>query len=343
MPVHGDSVAADEGAVERGNKNNEKDETNEMKQPDVTEFLAFFIFPNSFLSLLAIHAAPFRIHDSPCWKWGGWLYAGRWQKIVLTDSAPGLLLHLALSNHNKDQDMKSYVAEFLGTFWLVLCGCGSAMLAALFFPGGEIGTVSIGIGLLGVAFAFGLAVLTMAFAIGHISGCHLNPAVSIGLWVGGRFPSAQLLPYIGSQVAGGVAGAVVLNLIASGGPAFSTAAGFASVSNGYGIHSPGGFSLMAGLVTEVVVTMMFLIVILGATDKRAPQGFAPIAIGLALTTFLLLSIPVTNASLNPARSTATAVLAGGWALAQLWLFWVAPILGGALGGVIYKFLADDRK
>jgi aquaporin Z len=232
--------------------------------------------------------------------------------------------------------MKQYGAEFFGTFWLVLGGCGSALLAAA-FP-------DVGIGLLGVAFAFGLAVLTMAFAIGHISGCHLNPAVSIGLWMGGRFPTAQLAPYIGAQVAGGIAGAVVLNIIASGEEGFNTAIGFAAVSNGYGIHSPGGYSLLAGFVTEVVITMLFLIVILGSTDKRAPQGFAPIAIGLALTTFLLLSIPVTNASVNPARSTATAVLAGGWALGQLWLFWVAPILGGVIGALVYKFIGgDDRK
>jgi aquaporin Z len=229
--------------------------------------------------------------------------------------------------------MKSYVAEFFGTFWLVLGGCGSAVLAAA-FP-------DVGIGLLGVSFAFGLTVLTMAYAIGHISGCHLNPAVSIGLWMGGRFPTAKLAPYIGAQVAGGIAGALVLYVIASGKAGFDVRAGFAS--NGYGLHSPGGYSLAAAFVTEVVMTMMFLLIILGSTDKRAPAGMAPIAIGLGLTLIHLISIPVTNTSVNPARSTAVAVFAGGWALGQLWLFWVAPILGGVLGAVVYKFIGSDDR
>src|SRR5512136_2674022 len=221
---------------------------------------------------------------------------------------------------------KRAFAEFLGTFWLVLGGCGSAVLAAK-FP-------DVGIGFLGVALAFGLTVLTMAFAIGHISGCHLNPAVSFGLWAGGRFPAKELLPYIISQVLGAIVAAGVLYLIASGKSGFSLSAGFAS--NGYGAHSPGGYSLLAALVTEIVMTMMFLLVILGATDKRAPQGFAPIAIGLCLTLIHLISIPVTNTSVNPARSTGVAVFVGGWALAQLWLFWVAPIVGGLLGAVVYR-------
>ena len=230
--------------------------------------------------------------------------------------------------------MKSYVAEFFGTFWLVLGGCGSAVLAAA-FP-------EVGIGLVGVSFAFGLTVLTMAYAIGHISGCHLNPAVSIGLWMGGRFPAAKVMPYIGAQVAGGIAGALILYIIASGKAGFEVRAGFAS--NGYGIHSPDGYTLAAALVTEIVMTMMFLFIILGSTDKRAPAGMAPIAIGLGLTLIHLISIPVTNTSVNPARSTAVAVFAGGPALAQLWLFWVAPIVGGVLGAVIYKFIgSDDRK
>ncbi|MEK7952353.1 aquaporin Z [Luteolibacter soli] len=230
--------------------------------------------------------------------------------------------------------MKSYVAEFFGTFWLVLGGCGSAVLAAA-FP-------DVGIGLLGVSFAFGLTVLTMAYSIGHISGCHLNPAVSVGLWMGGRFPASKVMPYIGAQVAGGVAGALILYIIASGKAGFDVTKGFAS--NGYGIHSPGGYSLAAAFVTEVVMTMMFLLIILGSTDKRAPAGMAPIAIGLGLTLIHLISIPVTNTSVNPARSTAVAVFCGGWALTQLWLFWVAPILGGVLGAVIYKFIGgDDRK
>src|SRR5512134_2036547 len=228
--------------------------------------------------------------------------------------------------------MKKYGAEFFGTFWLVLGGCGSAVLAAA-FP-------DVGIGLLGVSLAFGLTVLTMAFAIGHISGCHLNPAVSVGLWAGGRFPANQLLPYIVSQVLGAVGAAGVLYLIASGRAGFDVSAGFAS--NGYGAHSPGGYSLFAALLTEVVMTMMFLLIILGATDKRAPQGFAPIAIGLGLTLIHLISIPVTNTSVNPARSTAVALYVGGWAVSQLWLFWVAPIAGAALGAAIYRFVGGSK-
>ena len=229
--------------------------------------------------------------------------------------------------------MKQYGAEFFGTFWLVLGGCGSAVLAAA-FP-------NLGIGFAGVALAFGLTVLTMAFAIGHISGCHLNPAVSIGLWAGGRFPAAKLFPYIISQVLGGMAAGGVLYLIASGKPGFDLAGGFAS--NGYGTHSPGGYSLSAALVCEVVMTMMFLIVILGSTDKRAPQGFAPIAIGLCLTLIHLISIPVTNTSVNPARSTGVAVYVGGWAVAQLWAFWLAPIVGAILGAVVYRFIGSEEE
>ncbi len=228
--------------------------------------------------------------------------------------------------------MKKYGAEFFGTFWLVLGGCGSAVLAAA-FP-------NVGIGLLGVSLAFGLTVLTMAFAIGHISGCHLNPAVSIGLWAGGRFPANQLLPYIIAQVLGGIVAGGILYLIASGKAGFAVSAGFAS--NGYGAHSPGGYSLLAALITEVVMTMMFLLIILGSTDKRAPQGFAPIAIGLGLTLIHLISIPVTNTSVNPARSTAVAVFVGDWAVAQLWLFWLAPIVGALLGAVIYRFLGSSE-
>jgi aquaporin Z len=228
--------------------------------------------------------------------------------------------------------MHKYGAEFFGTFWLVLGGCGSAVLAAT-FP-------DVGIGLLGVALAFGLTVLTMAYAIGHISGCHLNPAVSIGLWAGGRFPANELLPYIVAQVLGGIVGAGVLYLIASGKAGFELSAGFAS--NGYGEHSPGGYSLLSALVAEVVMTMMFLLVILGATDSRAPAGFAPIAIGLCLTLIHLISIPVTNTSVNPARSTAVAVFVGDWATSQLWLFWVAPIVGGLLGAVVYRFISGEK-
>jgi aquaporin Z len=228
--------------------------------------------------------------------------------------------------------MKANVAEFFGTFWLVLGGCGSAVLAGTFSD--------VGVGLLGVAFAFGLTVLTMAYAIGHISGCHLNPAVSIGLWAGGRFPADKLVPYIVSQVAGAVAAGGVLYLIASGKAGFDVANGFGA--NGYGAHSIGGYSLLAGLVCEVVMTMMFLIIILGATDKRAPQGFAPLAIGLGLTLIHLISIPVTQTSVNPARSTGVAVFVGGWAITQLWLFWVAPIGGAVLGATVYRFIGGTK-
>jgi aquaporin Z len=228
--------------------------------------------------------------------------------------------------------MKQYSAEFLGTFWLVLGGCGSAVLAAA-FP-------NVGIGLAGVSLAFGLTVLTMAYAIGHISGCHLNPAVSIGLWAGGRFPGNKLAPYIVAQVLGAIAAGGVLYIIASGAAGFDVSKGFAS--NGYGAHSPGGYSLVAALVSEVVMTMFFLIVILGATDKRAPAGFAPLAIGLALTLIHLISIPVTNTSVNPARSTGVAIFVGDWALGQLWLFWVAPIVGALLGAMTYRFIGSEK-
>jgi aquaporin Z len=227
--------------------------------------------------------------------------------------------------------MKQLGAEFVGTFWLVMGGCGSAVLAAA-FP-------QVGIGLLGVSIAFGLTVLTMAFAIGHISGCHLNPAVTIGLVVGGRFPAAKVAPYIVAQVLGAMAAGAVLYVIASGASGFDVSKGFAS--NGYGTHSPGGYSLTAALVCEVVMTAFFLVVILGATDKRAPQSLAPIAIGLALTLIHLISIPVTNTSVNPARSTGVAVFVGDWALSQLWLFWLAPIVGGALGAMVYKAIGSD--
>jgi aquaporin Z len=228
--------------------------------------------------------------------------------------------------------MQRYGAEFIGTFWLVLGGCGSAVLAA--------GFPEVGIGLHGVSLAFGLTVLTMAFAIGHISGCHLNPAVSIGLCVGGRFPASQLVPYIASQVLGAVAAGGVLFMIASGQAGFDVSAGFAS--NGFGEHSPGGFSLGSAFVTEVVMTMMFLVIIMGATDERAPKGFAPIAIGLGLTLIHLISIPVTNTSVNPARSTGVALYVGGWAISQLWLFWVAPILGAVAGAFVYRAIGDAR-
>jgi aquaporin Z len=227
--------------------------------------------------------------------------------------------------------MKQYSAEFLGTFWLVLGGCGSAVLAAA-FP-------NVGIGLHGVALAFGLTVLTMAYAIGHISGCHLNPAVSIGLWAGGRFPANKLVPYIVAQVLGAIVAGGVLYVIASGAAGFDVSKGFAS--NGYGVHSPGGYSLLAALVTEVVMTMFFLLIILGATDKRAPAGFAPIAIGLGLTLIHLISIPVTNTSVNPARSTGVALFVGDWAVGQLWLFWLAPIVGALLGAFAYRFIAGN--
>ena len=223
-------------------------------------------------------------------------------------------------------------AEFIGTFWLVFGGCGSAVLAAA-FP-------DVGIGLLGVSLAFGLTVLTMAYTIGHISGCHLNPAVSIGLAVGGRFRFSEVLPYIAAQVAGGIVAAYALYAIASGRPGFSLDGGLAA--NGYGLHSPGGYSLAAGLVAGIVLTMMFLFVILGSTDDRAPRGFAPIAIGLGLTLIHLIGIPVTNLSVNPARSTGPAVVVGGWALAQLWMFWVAPIAGAVLGATIYGWVAHTK-
>jgi aquaporin Z len=222
-------------------------------------------------------------------------------------------------------------AEFVGTFWLVFGGCGSAVIAAA-FP-------KVGIGLLGVALAFGLTVLTMAYAIGHISGCHLNPAVSIGLCAGRRFPERDLIPYIAAQVAGGIAGAALLYVIASGNPLFKVSDGFAC--NGYGAHSPGGYSMASGFVAEFALTFMFLWIIMGATDRRAPQGFAPLAIGLGLTLIHLIGIPITNLSVNPARSTGPSVFVGGWALGQLWLFWVAPIAGAALGGIVYKFLGGE--
>ena len=226
---------------------------------------------------------------------------------------------------------KRLAAEFLGTAWLVFGGCGSAVLAAA-FP-------QLGIGFAGVALAFGLTVLTMAYAIGHVSGCHLNPAVSVGLWAGGRFKAQDLPGYIAAQVLGGVAGAAVLYLIASGKADFSLAGGFAS--NGYGDHSPGGYGLTAAFLCEVVMTFIFLVVIMGATHGSAPKGFAPIAIGLCLTLIHLVSIPVTNTSVNPARSTGPALFVGGWALHQLWLFWLAPLLGGALGGFVYRLLSPD--
>ena len=228
--------------------------------------------------------------------------------------------------------MNKLIAEFVGTFWLVLGGCGSAVLAAA-FP-------ELGIGFVGVSLAFGLTVLTMAFAIGHISGCHLNPAVSVGLWAGGRFAIKDLPGYIIAQVLGGIAAVAVLYLIASGKPGFDlVASGFAS--NGFGEHSPGGYSMMAALVCEVVMTAMFLVVILGATDSRAAQGFAPIAIGLCLTLIHLISIPVTNTSVNPARSTGVAIFVGGWAIQQLWLFWVAPVVGGIVGALVYRVIGCD--
>ncbi|MGS0753834.1 aquaporin Z [Roseateles sp. GG27B] len=228
--------------------------------------------------------------------------------------------------------MNKYGAEFLGTFWLVMGGVGSAVLASA-FPG-------VGIGLHGVSLAFGLSVLTMAYAVGHISGGHFNPAVSVGLWVGGRFPGGQLLPYIVSQVLGGLAAGGVLYLIASGKAGFDVSQGFGA--NGFGAHSIGGYTMQAGLITEVVMTAFFLIIIMGATDRRAPAGFAPIAIGLALTLIHLISIPVTQTSVNPARSTAVALYVGGWATEQLWLFWVAPIAGAVLGALAYRMISGDK-
>jgi aquaporin Z len=234
------------------------------------------------------------------------------------------------------------VAEFFGTFWLIFGGCGSAVLAAAFFATEGQTPINLGIGFVGVSLAFGLTVLTMAVAIGHISGCHLNPAVSIGLAVGGRHPWSEVGPYIVAQVLGGAAGAGVLGIIASGQAGFSFADGFAS--NGFGEHSPGGYSMVACLVAEIVLTFFFLLIILGATDKRAPAGLAPIAIGLGLTLIHLIGIPVTNLSVNPARSTGPALFVGGWAIQQLWLFWLAPIIGAALAGVIYPLFAgkDDQ-
>ncbi len=228
--------------------------------------------------------------------------------------------------------MKKLVAEFIGTFWLVLGGCGSAVLAA--------GFPELGIGFVGVAIAFGLTVVTMAYAIGHISGCHLNPAVSVGLWMGGRFESKDLFPYIGAQILGGIAGAGILYVIATG-KAGVEIGGFAS--NGYGEHSPGGYGMVAALVTEIVMTFMFLMIILGATHPKAPAGFAGLAIGLGLTLIHLISIPVTNTSVNPARSTSQAIFAGGWAIEQLWLFWVAPLVGAILAGIVYKMLSPDNE
>jgi aquaporin Z len=230
-------------------------------------------------------------------------------------------------------DLRKCTAEAIGTAWLTFAGCGSAVIAA--------GFPQVGIGLLGVSLAFGLSVATMAYAIGHISGCHLNPAVTIGLTAGGRFPPSDVFPYIVAQVIGAVIGAGILYLVASGTAGFDLAKGFAS--NGYGDHSPGHYSLFAGLLVEIVMTMMFIFIIMGATHGSAPAGFAPLAIGLALTLTNLAAIPVTNASINPARSTGPAVFVGGWALAQLWLFWVAPIVGGALGGVLYRWLSEKPK
>lgn len=227
--------------------------------------------------------------------------------------------------------MKKLIAEFIGTLWLVLGGCGSAVLAAA-YP-------ELGIGFAGVSLAFGLTVVTMAYAIGHISGCHLNPAVSIGLWIGGRFDKKELLPYIAAQVLGGIAGAGILYLIATGKSGFEVG-GFAA--NGYAEHSPGGYSMLSALVTEIVMTFMFLIIILGATHSKAPKGFAGLAIGLGLTLIHLISIPVTNTSVNPARSTSQAIFAGGWAIEQLWLFWVAPIIGAIFAGLIYKFISPEN-
>jgi aquaporin Z len=229
------------------------------------------------------------------------------------------------------EQTKKYAAEAIGTFWLTFGGCGSAVIAA--------GFPQVGIGLLGVALAFGLTVLTMAYAIGHVSGCHLNPAVTVGLAVGGRFPYAQVLPYIVAQVVGAVVGAALLYAIASGAPGFDLAKGFAS--NGYGEHSPGHYTLVSGILAEVTLTMMFLFIIMGSTHGKAPAGFAPIAIGLGLTLIHLISIPITNTSVNPARSTGPALFVGGWALEQLWMFWVAPIVGGAIGGLVYRWLSDE--
>jgi aquaporin Z len=226
---------------------------------------------------------------------------------------------------------KKYVAEAIGTFWLTFAGCGSAVIAA--------GFPQVGIGLVGVSLAFGLSVVTMAYAIGHISGCHLNPAVTVGLAVGGRFPAQQILPYVFAQVVGAILAAALLYVIATGAPGFDLGKGFAA--NGYDAHSPGQYTMVACFITEVVMTMMFLFIIMGATHGKAPAGFAPLAIGLALVMIHLVSIPITNTSVNPARSTGPALFAGGWAMAQLWLFWVAPLIGAALGGVIYRWLSEE--
>jgi aquaporin Z len=236
--------------------------------------------------------------------------------------------------------MNKLFAEAFGTFWLVFGGCGSAVLAASFMAEAGDTPINLGIGFVGVAFAFGLTVLTMAYAIGHISGCHLNPAVTVGLVVGGRHPMSEMVPYIVAQIIGGIAGAGVLYLIASGKEGFSTDGGFAS--NGFGEHSPGGYSMVAALIAEIVLTFFFLLIILGATDKRAPSGFAPIAIGLGLTLIHLIGIPVTNLSVNPARSTGPALFVGGWAIQQLWLFWLAPIVGAALAGIVYPRIAGGK-
>jgi aquaporin Z len=231
---------------------------------------------------------------------------------------------------------KKLAAECIGTFWLVLGGCGSAVLAGVFVKNG----IAVGIGLAGISLAFGLTVLTMAYAIGHISGCHLNPAVTLGLWAGGRHPAGEVLPYVVAQVVGAIAGAFVLLMIAAGQPGYDVATGLGA--NGFGAHSPGGYSMASGFLAEVVMTLLFLVIILGATDRRAPAGFAPIAIGLGLTLIHLISIPVTGTSVNPARSTGPAVFVGDWALGQLWLFWVAPILGALIAGYLYRWLGDEK-
>jgi len=231
---------------------------------------------------------------------------------------------------------KKLAAEFIGTFWLVLGGCGSAVLAGVFMKNG----IDVGIGLVGISLAFGLTVLTMAYAIGHISGCHLNPAVTVGLWAGGRHPANEVLPYVVAQVLGAIAGAFVLLMIASGQPGYDVASGLGA--NGYGAHSPGGYSMASGFLAEVVMTLLFLVIILGATDRRAPAGFAPVAIGLGLTLIHLITIPVTGTSVNPARSTGPAVFVGDWALGQLWLFWVAPIIGALIAGYLYRWLGDEK-
>jgi aquaporin Z len=241
--------------------------------------------------------------------------------VVHGDSIPG----------EDAMDIRKLSAEAIGTFWLTFAGCGSAVIAA--------GFPQVGIGLLGVSLAFGLTVVTMAYAIGHVSGCHLNPAVTVGLAAGGRFPTAQIVPYVAAQVIGGIVAAALLYVIASGAPGFDVAKGFAS--NGFAEHSPGKYGLMACLVTEVVMTMMFLFIIMGATHGKAPAGFAPLAIGLGLTLIHLVSIPVTNTSVNPARSTGPALFVGGWAIQQLWLFWIAPLIGGALGGIVYRWVSGE--